>query len=250
MLFDLSNPRRKRVIKVVYATLAILLGGGLVFFGVGSNTSDGGLLDFLVDREDNSGNSQLKKREEDLEKQVTNNPKNAAAWGDLVNVYYQRALESGTLNEETQTFNFDKEGYTRLEEANKAWRKYLLLTDTPDPGVANIAVQAFSIDAYSSPQDALKAQEIITENSPSADTYQRLAQLATVAGNTRIADLATQRAVEETPKAERKAFKDELTQTLTLIQFQLQQLTSAYQEQQPKVPFTEGFNPLSGGLSP
>jgi len=33
MLFDLRSPHRRRVIKVVYVFLALLIGGGLIFFG-------------------------------------------------------------------------------------------------------------------------------------------------------------------------------------------------------------------------
>ena len=40
MLFDLKG-KRKRLVQVVYVTLAILFGGGLVLFGVGGNVSGG-----------------------------------------------------------------------------------------------------------------------------------------------------------------------------------------------------------------
>ena len=42
MLFDLRSPRRRRVIKVVYVFLAVLIGGGLIFFGVGNGSNFGG----------------------------------------------------------------------------------------------------------------------------------------------------------------------------------------------------------------
>jgi hypothetical protein len=43
MLFDLQG-KRKRFVQVIYAGLAILIGGGLVFFGIGG-AGNGGLLD-------------------------------------------------------------------------------------------------------------------------------------------------------------------------------------------------------------
>ncbi len=43
MLFDLRG-RRQTAVKVIYAMLAVLMGGGLVFFGIGGSVS-GGLLD-------------------------------------------------------------------------------------------------------------------------------------------------------------------------------------------------------------
>jgi len=44
MLFDLRGRGRRRTIQAIYVTLAVLMGGGLVFFGIGGNTS-GGLFD-------------------------------------------------------------------------------------------------------------------------------------------------------------------------------------------------------------
>ena len=43
MLFDLRSPGRRRVIKVVYLFLAVLIGVGLVGFGVGTGGNFGGL---------------------------------------------------------------------------------------------------------------------------------------------------------------------------------------------------------------
>ena len=44
MLFDLQGPR-KTFVKVIYLGLAILMAGGLVLFGIGSNNAPGGLAD-------------------------------------------------------------------------------------------------------------------------------------------------------------------------------------------------------------
>ena len=46
MLFDLRGRGRRRTVQVIYATLAILLGGGLVLFGIGGGTN-GGLFDAI-----------------------------------------------------------------------------------------------------------------------------------------------------------------------------------------------------------
>ena len=44
MLFDLRGRGRRRTVQVIYLSLAILMGGGLVLFGIGSSSS-GGLFD-------------------------------------------------------------------------------------------------------------------------------------------------------------------------------------------------------------
>ncbi|MBA3437689.1 MAG: hypothetical protein H0U14_06795, partial [Thermoleophilaceae bacterium] len=54
MLFDIQGKRR-RVVQATYLTLAVLLGGGLVLFGIGGDVS-GGLFDAFSERGGGSGN--------------------------------------------------------------------------------------------------------------------------------------------------------------------------------------------------
>jgi len=54
VLFDLKG-RRRRVVQATYLLLAILMGGGLVLFGIGGDVS-GGLFDAFKDQS-SSGNS-------------------------------------------------------------------------------------------------------------------------------------------------------------------------------------------------
>ena len=44
MLFDLRSRGRRTTVRGVYLTLAILMGGGLILFGVGTGVGGGGLL--------------------------------------------------------------------------------------------------------------------------------------------------------------------------------------------------------------
>ena len=56
MLFDLRGRGRRRTVQAIYLSLAILMGGGLVLFGIGGATS-GGLFDAI------KGNSELDERQ-------------------------------------------------------------------------------------------------------------------------------------------------------------------------------------------
>ena len=47
MLFDLRGRGRRRTVQAIYLSLAILMGGGLVLFGIGSDQS-GGIVDAVV----------------------------------------------------------------------------------------------------------------------------------------------------------------------------------------------------------
>ena len=62
MLFDLQGKRR-RVVQATYLTLAVLMGGGLVLFGVGSDVS-GGVFD-IFSGDDSGGQRQRPDREAD-----------------------------------------------------------------------------------------------------------------------------------------------------------------------------------------
>ena len=48
MLFDLRGSGRRRTVKIVYITLAFLMGGGLILFGIGGGGAlPGGLVDAI-----------------------------------------------------------------------------------------------------------------------------------------------------------------------------------------------------------
>ena len=83
MLFDLRSRGRRRTVQVVYLGLALILGGGLILFGVGAGNGIGGLLNAFTGN--GSGNSQsqaISQQEKNALKQIKLNPNDAAAWGD------------------------------------------------------------------------------------------------------------------------------------------------------------------------
>src|SRR5256885_10046969 len=90
MLIDLRG-RRRRFVQATYLTLAVLMGGGLVFFGIGGNTS-GGLLDaFKGGGGGGGGNSQLKKDITRDEEALKLNPQSTVVLKNLVREEYQLA---------------------------------------------------------------------------------------------------------------------------------------------------------------
>src|SRR5258708_5078049 len=91
MLFDLRGRGRQRTIRVIYVFLALLMGGGLVFFGIGGSVS-GGLLDAFKNGGGGSGSgTTFTKRVQTLEKRTTANPSDASAWAELAKLRYQEA---------------------------------------------------------------------------------------------------------------------------------------------------------------
>src|SRR5918996_6538080 len=91
MLFDLQG-RRRRVVQATYLLLAILMGGGLVFFGIGGDVS-GGLFDAIGDRSGSSGNSIVEDRIDENEDKLETDPNNEAALKELVRDWYSLATQ-------------------------------------------------------------------------------------------------------------------------------------------------------------
>src|SRR3954471_9317541 len=131
MLFDLRARGRRRAIKVIYAFLAILMGGGLVFFGVGGNTN-GGLFDAFKGNGSgsSSGDYRLTKQVERYQKQVQTAPTDARAWAALTRAQYQVAGLGANYDQNAGTFT--EKGKKALVKVERSWDRYLAL-DPPKP---------------------------------------------------------------------------------------------------------------------
>jgi hypothetical protein len=208
MLFDLRGRGRRRTVQAIYLALALLLGVGLVGLGIGSNSSGGGILDAL--KGGDGGGSRDKELDKDLKAataKATANPKNPGALAELTRLRVQRA------NLETDT----KKAAPRLELASQSWEDYLALdVKKPDGGLASLMVKVYS-DGLNQPVKAVRAMEIVTAETkpPSAGLYSRLAELAYQAGETRVGDLATDRAVELAEPKDKKPLRAFLEQRKT-----------------------------------
>ena len=210
MLFDLRGAGRRRTVKVVYITLAFLMGGGLVLFGIGGDVS-GGLVDAITERGGggDTGSDRFRKQEQTAAAQTRANPQNAPAWAALARARFQLAGQGENFDPAKGTFT--KSGQAKLEGAAQAWDRYLALNPKkPDDRVAGLMVQAFG--ALNKPDKAAEAQEVITEARPTASTFTQLAIFAYQAGQTRKGDLAKDKALELTDPDMRQALKGQLEQ--------------------------------------
>jgi hypothetical protein len=209
MLFDLRGRGRRRAVQAIYLGLAILMGGGLVLFGVGGATS-GGLLDAF---NSSSGQTSVDKvfqaRVDKAEKGVQVHPTDPKAWAELTRVRFQQAGSGDGFDPNQGAFT-DK-GKERLQATASAWNKYVTLTDKPDDTVAALMVQAFGTTGLNQPGEAVSAMEIIVDKRPeTGPLYVQLASLAYQAGQTRKASLASKKALALTPKDDREQIKAQL----------------------------------------
>jgi hypothetical protein len=225
MLFDLRGRGRRRAIQVIYAALALLMGGGLIFFGIGGNTS-GGLFDAFKSNGSTVSNEQaFKKRLDGLDRRIRVNPKDARAWADLAALRFQVATTGTGYDQTTQTYT--DPGKAELRQAETAWDRYLALNPKqPDDKVANQMIRAFGPAGLQVYDKAVGAMEIvIASRPPSAALYANLAILAHAAKQDRKSTLAQGKAEDlATSSAERK----QITQSIQGAEAQIDaQATSA-----------------------
>ena len=215
MLFDLRAAGRRRTVKAIYLGLAILMGGGLVLFGVGGNVG-GGLLD-AVKGNGGGGSSAntFEKRVQRLERQVRINPQDEGAWLALTRARYSETTTGENYDQSTSSFT--PKGLQKLRTVEQSWDRYLALNPKkPDPNTANLMVQAFGQSGLNEPDKAVAAMEIVVDaRPPSYALYAQLAQLAYAAGQSRKGDLSSKKAVALAPKDLRDQLKQQLDQIKT-----------------------------------
>jgi len=205
MLFDLRG-RRRRAVQATYLMLALLMGGGLVLFGIGGDVS-GGLVDaFKGGGGGSSTDSALEDRVDKQEERLAQNPQNEAVLLSLVRDYYSLA----TSQRESGTIGFPDDAKDDLRKSGEYWQRYTqVVKGEPSPEAARYALQVYDVAALNRPKEAQKAAAILAQDANDVASYLRLVSYAALAGDTRTADLAAEKAVDLAPKAQRKQVKQQ-----------------------------------------
>jgi hypothetical protein len=212
MLFDLRGRGRRRTVRVIYGGLALLIGAGLVFFGVGAGVGGGGLLNSLTGKEGSSSAS-FAGQIEKYKKLTQRQPTNAYAWEHLALAQlHESAGEAYFVNQRLTSRG--RELYAQIAQS---WNGYLAQKPAkPNPTLALQMVTIFSGAGLNEPAEAVKALQLVisakTESTPQyqASLYASLAQFAYQAHNNRIGDLASAKALALAPSAQRKQLKTQL----------------------------------------
>lgn len=221
MLFDLKG-RRRRVVQGIYLSLAILMGGGLVLFGIGGEVQ-GGLFDAFSGGERDTA-SQAETELEQANQALAQDPRDTEALAEKVRAAYQLAND----NVDAQTGEPTAASRDYLEDASEAWQAYLEekpqapspgeppspTGKQPDPRLASLMVQVYDSARLDDPEAAAEAAELVALGTPTVGAYLRLTQYAAAAGQTRTADLAAREAVELAEGPQRKTVEQQAQQFL------------------------------------
>jgi hypothetical protein len=208
MLFDLRSRGRRRTVQAVYLGLAVLMGGGLVLFGVGAGNGFGGILNAFT----NSGSSGAQKQaissaEKSALRETRLRPTDPSAWADLVQARWTNAGQGSNYDSTTGTYTAS--GKAELSRLTRAWERYLELTKHPDSNLAVLAARAYAqLGNYAGAANAWDIQTLANPNA--AKGYLCLAASAYAAKQTRKGDLAAAKALSLVPKASKLTIKQEI----------------------------------------
>jgi hypothetical protein len=206
MLFDLRGRGRRTTVRIVYIGLAVLIGVGLIGFGIGGGFGSGGILSAASNTE-NGGSARFSAKIKQYEKLTRQNPSDASAW---------EGLTKALLNEAS---NFTQNGITTqakalFRRASGAWTSYLALSPAkPSAQLAQLMTLVYAEEALNEPAREVQALQVVLASRPeSAALWAELAQYAYKAHNSRIGDLASEKAVKLAPVADQSRIKKELAE--------------------------------------
>lgn len=197
MLFDLRG-RRRNVVKVVYATLAVLMGLSLFLVIGGFNIAE------LFNSGTSTGEAaeQYEEQSERIEAKLKKDPENS----DLLVALTRAQINTGNSlvtiednGQQIQTLG----SVQNYQRAIDTWSKYLEATDEPSAGLAQlVAPTMFSLaetsrsltEARRNVAAAAEAQKIVAEQRPNINSYSTLAYYTYFTGDFAAAEEARKKA--------------------------------------------------------
>lgn len=178
MLFDLQSGKRRNVVKVVYAVLAILMGASLFIsvgpFSISEIFSDSGSSSDLA--------KPFEEQEERIEARLAKDPGNP----DLLLSLTRAQINAGNADTTVEPNGeqvLSQDAVQAYQEADQSWSEYLKATEEPNPGLAQLVAPMMLTLAETStsyPQADLRldaateAQKIVAVARPSVNSLSTL----------------------------------------------------------------------------
>jgi hypothetical protein len=258
MLFDIRG-RRRHVVKVVYAILAILMAASL--FLVTGALNIGSILGT-----NSGGSSATKSFEEQAERIETKLAKSPEDETLLLNLTRTRInaghsmVSSGSLESQ----NGLEEVKHQYALATEAWSKYLEAAPKPSPGLATqvstlfyelASISTTGPELVENMASAAEAEEIVVAVHPTLNSWSSLATYRLYSGDFAGAKEAKEEAVKLTEtKFEREGFENEFVETEKNAreikkQAQAEEAVASGNKSAGKESIENPLNPLGGGNS-
>jgi len=216
MLFDIRG-RRKHVVRVVYAILALLMGASLFLvvgpFNIGNLVGNGNTT---------SAAKVLQEQAEKTEEKLRRKPESEVLLASLTRQRLSAANSLTEANPETGEAVYTQEGRQELQRGIEAWSAYLKQSEEPKATVATLVSQGYfglaqtSVsleEAVENINGAAKAQRIAAEAQPTINSLTTLAIYEYYAGEFAAGDKAVKQAEAKAPsKAEAKEIGKQMAQ--------------------------------------
>ena len=214
MLFDLRGKRR-RLVQVTFATLALLFLVGFLGFGIGVGGGPGGIFDALgISNSDGGGSAtdQINSEIDAANAKLAKNPNDTKALLKLAQNEFLLAKTGVQTDPNTGApVSVSNDAHTDLGDAADAWEKYLKV----NKGKPDVTVAFDMINVYVLLQDAdgaAQAQRLVAEDQPSVNSYGQLALFEYAGGDIEAGDAASDKALSLASKTEAKGIKPQLAQ--------------------------------------
>jgi hypothetical protein len=253
MLFDIRG-RRKNVIRVVYACLALLMGASL-FVAVGPFN----IAEFLGTGGSSSSAAEVyEEQAERIERRLAKNPNDPDQLLRLTRVRLGAGQALAEQDPATGTFVLTPESVEQYELGHETWDRYLKQAgngvNSAIAGLVattffNVAEQSEELGAIEENiEGATKAQRAAAEASPNLNTLSTLAIYEYFNGEFKSGDETAKRAAAEaTSKSQRKSVDQQLASTRKRAE-SWQKRRKKFAKQQAKAGKENLENPF-GGLS-
>ncbi len=217
LVFD-TRGKRKHVVRVVYAILALLMGGSLFLVTGGINLGS-----LLGNSSSSSSASKLfEEQAERLEGKLVKSPTDE----QLLLALTRARINSGNAQievvSETEAPTVGPEAHKELEAGYEAWSRYLKQAKEPSPTAAQLVAGTFFrlaesstsvLEAEENIAKATKAQKTAAEQSPSLGSLSTLAIYQYFNSESAAADKTTkQAAAQSSSKAEAKNIEKQLAE--------------------------------------
>jgi len=215
MVFD-TRGRRKHVVRVVYAILALLMGASL-FLVVGPFN----LADLASNSSSTEASKVLEEQAQRVERKLRGQPDDEDL---LVSLTRTRVAAGNALTEidpQTGATVVTPEARQQFSQATEVWGRYLKQTDSPNPAAAQLVAGTFFNLAESSGsleeiQDnlagAAEAQRVASEGRSNVGILSTLAIYEYYAGDFKAGDAAAAKAAGAAPKAEAKEVRKQMAE--------------------------------------
>jgi Skp family chaperone for outer membrane proteins len=252
LLFD-TRGKRKHVIRVVYAILALLMGASL-FLVVGP-VNIGALLG--NSNSTSSAAAVLDEQAERIERRLAKSPNDAQLLLSLTRVQIAAGNAQLEVGSETEVPTVTPGALENFEQASQSWNRYLKQAGgEPSASAAQLVAGTFFrlaetgsfglSEIESNVAKAVTAQRIAAEQQPSIGSLSTLGIYEYFDGNFAAGDKATKRAAALAPaKAEAKNIEKQLAEYHKRAE-QFQQQAKQIAKQQQKASKEQLQNPFNG----